>query len=66
MIVVNARFLTQPVTGVQRFAIEISLILKKHYKNEIKFVFIFDKSITMDTRYRMFVDIITGEILLSL
>src|ERR1700749_3961984 len=29
MIVVNARFLTQPVTGVQRFAIEISRILKK-------------------------------------
>ena len=29
MIVVNARFLTQRVTGVQRFAIEISKILRK-------------------------------------
>lgn len=28
-LIVNARFLTQPVTGVQRFAIEISLRLKK-------------------------------------
>lgn len=29
MIAVNARFLTQPITGVQRFAIETSLELKK-------------------------------------
>ncbi len=29
MIIVNARFLTQKVTGVQRFAIEISKILRK-------------------------------------
>lgn len=29
MIVVNARFLTQPITGVQRYGIEISLELKK-------------------------------------
>lgn len=29
MIVVNARFLTQPITGVQRYGIEISLQLKK-------------------------------------
>lgn len=29
MIIVNARFLTQKITGVQRFAVEISLILYK-------------------------------------
>jgi glycosyltransferase involved in cell wall biosynthesis len=38
MIVVNARFLTQPVTGVQRFAIEISKVLKTLYNNELVFV----------------------------
>lgn len=38
MIVVNARFLTQNITGVQRFAIEISKQLKKHYRNNIQFV----------------------------
>lgn len=37
-VVVNARFLTQPITGVQRFAIEISKILKKHLQNDIIFV----------------------------
>lgn len=37
MIVVNARFLTQRVTGVQRFAIEISLRLKKLIR-DIEFV----------------------------
>lgn len=36
-ILVNARFLTQPVTGVQRYAIEISLQIKKHYP-EIEFI----------------------------
>ena len=36
-IVVNARFLTQKVTGVQRFAIEISKILRR-LNNEIIFV----------------------------
>ncbi len=37
-IVVNALFLTQKITGVQRYAIEISKQLKKIYKNNIKFV----------------------------
>ena len=37
MFVVNARFLTQPITGVQRFAIEISKHLKK-INPSIKFV----------------------------
>lgn len=37
MLVVNARFLTQKITGVQRAAIEISLCLKKMYE-DIKFV----------------------------
>ncbi|WP_242918243.1 glycosyltransferase family 4 protein [Pontibacter liquoris] len=34
-IIVNARFLTQPVTGVQRFAIEISLCLKRLYPHAV-------------------------------
>lgn len=38
MFFVNARFLSQPITGVQRFAIEISLQLKKILKDEIIFV----------------------------
>lgn len=38
MIVVNARFLTQSVTGVQRYAIEISRELKKVYHVNIVFV----------------------------
>lgn len=38
MIVINARFLTQPTTGVQRFAIEISKLLKVKLKDEICFV----------------------------
>lgn len=38
MIVVNARFLTQSLTGVQRFAYEISCQLKKLYGEEIVFV----------------------------
>lgn len=29
MMIVNARFLTQPITGVQRYAVEISRVLKK-------------------------------------
>lgn len=33
MIIVNARFLTQPLTGVQRYGIEISRQLKKLYSN---------------------------------
>lgn len=37
MIFLNARFLTQPITGVQRYAIEISRILKKLHP-EIQFV----------------------------
>lgn len=38
MIIVNARFLTQSMTGVQRFAVEICLELKKLLGNQIKFV----------------------------
>ncbi|WOD45051.1 glycosyltransferase family 4 protein [Hwangdonia lutea] len=38
MIIVNARFLSQPVTGVQRFALEISKILKQKLKNKVFFV----------------------------
>ncbi|PTN02880.1 glycosyl transferase family 4 [Mangrovibacterium marinum] len=38
MIFVNARFLTQKITGVQRFAIEISIRLKNSLKDEIQFV----------------------------
>lgn len=37
-IVVNARFLTQRLTGVQRFAIEMSLQLKQLYGDSIVFV----------------------------
>lgn len=38
MIAINARFLTQSLTGVQRFAIEISLQLKKLLGNEVVFL----------------------------
>ena len=38
MIIINARFLTQNITGVQRFAIEISRQLKKLYGDTIQFV----------------------------
>lgn len=38
MIAINARFLTQNLTGVQRFAIEISLRLKKALGNEVLFL----------------------------
>ena len=38
MIVVNARFLTQQVTGVQRFSIELSIRLKRIFGSEISFV----------------------------
>jgi len=37
-IVINALFLSQKITGVQRYAIEISKELKKIFKDEIKFV----------------------------
>jgi len=37
-IVVNARFLTQPITGVQRYGIEISLQLKTLLGDQIVFV----------------------------
>ena len=37
-IIVNTRFLTQSITGVQRFAIEISRELKKYFGNDIAFV----------------------------
>lgn len=38
MIVINSRFLTQDITGVQRFAIEISKQLKRLYSEDIQFV----------------------------
>lgn len=38
MLIVNSRFLTQPVTGVQRFAIELAKQLKDIYKDDIIFV----------------------------
>lgn len=38
MVVVNARFLTQNITGVQRFAVEISLRLKNIFGNEVLFL----------------------------
>lgn len=37
-VVVNARFLTQPITGVQRFAIEISKGLKKYLQDDVVFI----------------------------
>lgn len=37
-IVINALFLTQKITGVQRYAIEIAKELKKVFNDEIKFV----------------------------
>ncbi len=36
-IIVNARFLTQPITGVQRFAIELAKRLKKQDNYDIQF-----------------------------
>ena len=38
MLIINARFLTQDTTGVQRFAIEISRQLKKLYSRDIEFI----------------------------
>lgn len=38
VIVVNARFLTQNITGVQRFALEISKELKKRFEDKVEFV----------------------------
>lgn len=38
MLVINARFLTQPITGVQRFAIELSTLLKTSFPKKIIFV----------------------------
>lgn len=38
MIAINARFLTQQLSGVQRYAIELSLRLKKIYRDEIMFL----------------------------
>jgi glycosyltransferase involved in cell wall biosynthesis len=37
-LIVNARFLTQNITGVQRFAIEISKQLRRMYGEDIRFV----------------------------
>ncbi|WP_460220442.1 glycosyltransferase family 4 protein [Psychroserpens sp. MEBiC05023] len=38
MIIINARFLTQRITGVQRFALELSKRIKSHYKHNVEFV----------------------------
>lgn len=38
MLIINARFLTQNITGVQRFAIEISKQINKLYGDDIQFV----------------------------
>ena len=38
MIVVNSRFLTQRITGVQRFSIELSLQIKKKLGCQVLFV----------------------------
>lgn len=38
MIVVNARFLTQNISGVQRFAYEVSCQLKELYHDDVQFV----------------------------
>jgi len=38
MLYVNARFLTQPITGVQRYGIEVSLLLKAIYGEQIEFL----------------------------
>lgn len=38
MVIINARFLTQALTGVQRYAVEISLQLKKMMKDEVRFI----------------------------
>lgn len=38
MVVINARFLTQNITGVQRFAIEISKKIKRLNGGDVKFV----------------------------
>ena len=37
-IFINGRFLTQPITGVQRFAFELLKALDKNLINELKFV----------------------------
>jgi glycosyltransferase involved in cell wall biosynthesis len=42
MIIINARFLTQPISGVQRFAIEIS---KELIKSNLQLVFVTPKNI---------------------
>lgn len=42
-IYINARFLTQSLTGVQRFAIEISMVLKKDFPN--KYIWVSSKNI---------------------
>ena len=38
MLIINSRFLTQNITGVQRFAIEISKQLKKQLDDKVQFV----------------------------
>jgi len=38
MICVNARFLTQSLSGVQRFAVELSLRIKRYYGDDIVFL----------------------------
>ncbi len=38
IVIINARFLTQNITGVQRYAIEVSKYLKKIFRDKITFV----------------------------
>lgn len=38
MIIINARFLTQKLTGVQRFAIELCLQMKERFGGDVQFV----------------------------
>ncbi len=38
IIYINGRFLTQPMTGVQRVATEVGLLLQKHYGNRLVFL----------------------------
>ena len=58
-VVVNARFLTQRLSGVQRFAMELALRLKEHYGNNIQFVSPHD--ITDDDGFKRLEALVIGE-----
>jgi len=57
-IVINCRFLTQPISGVQRFAIELSKELKKLNSN---FVFVTPKNILHDEIFEELNAIVIGK-----